>query len=130
MHHLKKVDFFWINRDQKSFEWFLTLLNQMETEQAQEELTVSEGKGKRFMDIHMYFTQALQKTDMRAVGLQVALDLLYKKVCLKGSKIISMLSFLFLFLLRLTIRPFLGLESSKEPFQCKMGSFTTKNAIK
>ena len=34
-------------RDQKSFEWFLTLLNQMETEQAQEEHTVSEGKGKR-----------------------------------------------------------------------------------
>ena len=87
VHHLKKVDFFWINRDQKSFEWFLTLLNQMETEQAQEELTVSEGKGKRFMDIHMYFTQALQKTDMRAVGLQVALDLLYKKVCFKGSKV-------------------------------------------
>ena len=52
----------------------------METEQAQEELTVAEGKAKRFMDIHMYFTQALQKTDMRAVGLQVALDLLYKKV--------------------------------------------------
>ena len=114
MHHLKKVDFFWINRDQKSFEWFLTLLNQMETEQAQEELTVSEGKGKRFMDIHMYFTQALQKTDMRAVGLQVALDLLYKKVCLKGSKVGFYFCFLF------TLCSGLG-RYYKEHFQYQMG---------
>ena len=52
----------------------------MEAEQALEEQTAEGKAGKRFMDIHMYFTQALQKTDMRAVGLQVALDLLYKKV--------------------------------------------------
>ena len=82
---LKKVDFFWINRDQKSFEWFLHLLNQMETEQALEEEAneyYTEGlkERQRFLDIHMYFTAALQRTDMRAVGLQVALDLLHKKV--------------------------------------------------
>lgn len=35
---------------------------------------------ERFLDIHMYITAALQKTDMRAVGLQLALDLLYEKV--------------------------------------------------
>ena len=34
----------------------------------------------RFLDMHMYITSALQKTDMKAVGLQLALDLLYEKV--------------------------------------------------
>ena len=36
---------------------------------------------ERFLDMHMYITSALQKTDMKAVGLQLALDLLHKKVC-------------------------------------------------
>ena len=36
---------------------------------------------ERFLDIHMYITAALQKADMRAVGLQLAMDLLYEKVC-------------------------------------------------
>ncbi len=35
---------------------------------------------ERFLDIHMYITSALQKNDMRAVGLQLAMDLLYEKV--------------------------------------------------
>ena len=34
MFNLRKVDFFWINRDQKSFEWFVNLLSQLEMEQA------------------------------------------------------------------------------------------------
>lgn len=34
MLNLRKVDFFWINRDQKSFEWFVTLLSKLELEQA------------------------------------------------------------------------------------------------
>ena len=34
MFSLRKVDFFWINRDQKSFEWFVNLLSQLEMEQA------------------------------------------------------------------------------------------------
>ena len=32
--------------------------------------------------MHMYVTSALQRTDMKAVGLQLALDLLHEKVCL------------------------------------------------
>ena len=36
MFSLKKVDFFWINRDQKSFEWFVKLLSQLEIEQAEQ----------------------------------------------------------------------------------------------
>ena len=33
----------------------------------------------RFLDMHMYVTSALQKTDMKAVALQMALDLVYEK---------------------------------------------------
>ena len=35
---------------------------------------------ERFLDMHMYITSALQKTDMKAVGLQLALELLHEKV--------------------------------------------------
>merc|ERR1739848_592123 len=73
-YHLKKVDFFWINRDQKSFEWFVKLLSQLEIEQSEQDGVMS-----RFLDMHMYVTSALQRTDMKAVGLQLALDLLHEK---------------------------------------------------
>ncbi|XP_054713586.1 NADPH oxidase 5-like [Uloborus diversus] len=71
--HLKKVDFFWLNRHQKSFEWFVNLLSELEVEQAQLR------EKDRFLDIHMYITSALNSSDMKAVGLQMALDLLYQK---------------------------------------------------
>ncbi|XP_076282347.1 NADPH oxidase isoform X2 [Lasioglossum baleicum] len=71
--HLRKVDFFWINRDQRSFEWFVNLLSQLEMEQA--ELGVAM---ERFLEMHMYITSALQKNDMKAVGLQLAMDLLHQ----------------------------------------------------
>merc|ERR1712008_500570 len=71
---LRKVDFFWINRDQRSFEWFVNLLSQLEIEQAEQG-----GAMERFLYMHMYITSALQKTDMKAVGLQLALDLLHEK---------------------------------------------------
>ena len=70
-----QVDFFWINRDQRSFEWFVNLLSQLEIEQAEQG-----GAMDRFLDMHMYITSALQKTDMKAVGLQLALELLHEKV--------------------------------------------------
>lgn len=73
--NLKKVDFFWINRDQRSFEWFVNLLSKFEIEQAE-----LGGAMERFLDMHMYITSALQRTDMKAVGLQLALDLLHEKV--------------------------------------------------
>ncbi|GAB0100610.1 uncharacterized protein DMENIID0001_166720 [Sergentomyia squamirostris] len=72
--NLRKVDFFWINRDQRSFEWFVNLLSQLEIEQAE-----LGGAMERFLDMHMYITSALQKSDMKAVGLQLALDLLHEK---------------------------------------------------
>lgn len=74
-----QVDFFWINRDQRSFEWFVNLLSQLEIEQAE-----LGGAMERFLEMHMYITSALQKTDMKAVGLQLALDLLHEKVSYWG----------------------------------------------
>ncbi|XP_071501185.1 NADPH oxidase 5-like [Diadema antillarum] len=70
---MQKVDFFWINRQQRSFEWFISLLNAIELEQA--EIPVS----GRFLDIHLYMTSALSPSDMKAIGLHVALDLIHKK---------------------------------------------------
>uniref|UniRef100_A0A7M4FQR9 NADPH oxidase 5 n=1 Tax=Crocodylus porosus TaxID=8502 RepID=A0A7M4FQR9_CROPO len=70
---LRKVDFIWINRDQKYFEWFVSLLTRLEMDQADEE------PGGRFLEMHMYMTSALGKNDMKAIGLQMALDLLAKK---------------------------------------------------
>ncbi|KAM6119395.1 NADPH oxidase 5-like [Pterocles gutturalis] len=70
---LRKVDFIWINRDQKHFEWFVSLLTQLEMEQAELE------PGGRFLEMHLYMTAALSKSDMKAIGLQMALDLLAAK---------------------------------------------------
>ncbi|KFP07259.1 NADPH oxidase 5, partial [Calypte anna] len=70
---LRKVDFIWINRDQKHFEWFVSLLTKLELEQAEEE------PGGRFLEMHLYMTSALGRNDMKAIGLQVALDLLAAK---------------------------------------------------
>lgn len=69
-----QVDFLWINREQRSFEWFVNLLTQLEIEQAEKG-----GLMERFLDMHMYITSGLQRTDVKAVGLQLALDLLYNK---------------------------------------------------
>lgn len=74
MFNLKKVDFIWINRDQKSFEWFVNLLSQLEMEQREHG-----GEMSRFLEMHMYVTSALQRSDMKAVALQLALDILHQK---------------------------------------------------
>lgn len=71
---LRKLDFIWINRDQKSFEWFLTLLSQIELEQS-----TCGGVLDNCIDFHMYMTAAQKKTDMKGIGLQIALDLIHEK---------------------------------------------------
>ena len=80
MQSLRKVDFIWINRDQKSFEWFLNLLSEMEAEQQEEEHSDFSNTNGRFLDLHLYFTQALARNDMRAVGMHLAMDLMHRKV--------------------------------------------------
>ncbi|XP_033725578.1 NADPH oxidase 5-like [Pecten maximus] len=74
---LKKVDFIWINRDQKCFEWFTSMLTELELEQA--ELDRSESGLNRIIDMQFYMTSVKDLTDMKGIGLQLAMDLLHKK---------------------------------------------------
>ncbi|XP_033725536.1 NADPH oxidase 5-like isoform X2 [Pecten maximus] len=76
---LKKVDFVWVNRDQKAFEWFVSLLTQLEVDQAEIETNGGPAGSHRIIDMHMFMTAAQKKTDMKGIGLQMALDLMHKK---------------------------------------------------
>ncbi|XP_058702990.1 NADPH oxidase 5 [Poecile atricapillus] len=67
---LRKVDFVWITRDQQHLQWFLSLLAQLEAQQAELE------PGGKFLELHLFMTSALGKGDVKALGLQLALDLL------------------------------------------------------
>ncbi|NXU97057.1 NOX5 oxidase, partial [Cettia cetti] len=67
---LRKVDFIWITRDQQHLQWFLGLLAKLEAEQAELE------PGGKFLELHLYMTSALGRADVKALGLQLALDLL------------------------------------------------------
>ena len=99
-----QVDFIWINRDQQHFEWFLDLLAALELQQEEQDPggeqdvehpkpQISPGNPKsilrhsrvplpcpgRFLELHLYMTSALGRSDVKAVGLQLALDLLAAK---------------------------------------------------
>lgn len=69
---LRKVDFVWINRDQKSFEWFIKLLAELEVSQANLE------QNERFLDIHIHLT-AIEKSKLKSIGMQLALYLVHEK---------------------------------------------------
>ena len=69
------MDFFWINRDQVSFEWFIDLLNELELEQAEKG-----GEMERFLDLHLYMTAMKDIESLEALGLQMALDSVYDMV--------------------------------------------------
>lgn len=75
---LRKVDFFWINKEQSSFEWFLQLLAQLEMEQA--EFNHNAMTKKNFLDIHLHITSFSPTKNPQAVALKLALDLMHKKV--------------------------------------------------
>lgn len=63
--HLRKVDFFWINRDQRSFEWFVNLLSQLEIEQAE-----LGGAMERFLDM---VTPRSFRRDSLIIGFKLSL---------------------------------------------------------
>ncbi|KAI0210947.1 hypothetical protein LSAT2_004288 [Lamellibrachia satsuma] len=65
---VKKVDFIWVNRDQKSFEWFVSLLAQLEM------LQTEQGSLGRILDMHLYMTAAKSAADLRGLSLQIALE--------------------------------------------------------
>ena len=68
MNSLKKVDFFWINRDQKSFEWFVNLLSELEMDMAE-----TGGALGRLLEMHMYITTGRVITNTGAVNYFVSL---------------------------------------------------------
>ncbi|XP_064645176.1 NADPH oxidase 5-like [Lineus longissimus] len=72
---LKKVDFIWINRDQQAFEWFTSLLTQLEKEL----MVLEDDESNRFLEMQMYMTRAVKRNDMTGVGLHMALELLHEK---------------------------------------------------
>ncbi|CAC5426805.1 NOX5 [Mytilus coruscus] len=71
---LKKVDFIWVNRDQRCFEWFTHVLKELETEQA-----LLSSKVDNLVDLHLFMTSAVKKSNMEGVGLQLALDLVHRR---------------------------------------------------
>ena len=54
------------------FEWFLSLLAQIELEEARQT------QFDRFLDMHLFITSAQSKTDLKGVGLQMALELIHQ----------------------------------------------------
>jgi NAD(P)H-flavin reductase/Ca2+-binding EF-hand superfamily protein len=61
---LEKVHFFWLNRDQYSFEWFVDLISELER--------IDE---KHLLDVHLCMTGG--RTGGTAVGLEIARELLH-----------------------------------------------------
>jgi hypothetical protein len=68
LYELRRVDFFWINRDQFSFEWFLKLLTKIEADERANKAF------HEFLKIHIYMTGAKTRRDIKGLGLQMALD--------------------------------------------------------
>jgi len=61
---LKKVHFFWLNRDQYSFEWFVSLLHELEKKDH-----------KGLLDIHLCMT--VGRAGATSLGLELARDLMH-----------------------------------------------------
>ena len=59
---LKKVHFFWLNRDAYSFEWFASLLSELESQD-----------DKMLLDLHIYMTGG--RAGAAAMGLEIAREL-------------------------------------------------------
>ncbi len=72
--NLRKVEFYWIVGDPTEVSWFLDLLTGIEIEQAK---VLS--NFPKFLDLHVYITRAVAKTDMCAVGLRIAMNLFHKR---------------------------------------------------
>ncbi|MBD2629331.1 EF-hand domain-containing protein [Trichormus variabilis] len=66
--NLQKVHFYWLNREQNAFEWFVELLSQIEIEDT-----------NKLFDLNLYLTGAQQKSDMKSSTLFVAMDLLHSR---------------------------------------------------
>ncbi len=68
---IKKVDFIWVTRDQRSLEWFISMLSQMEIDQKK--------NNQNFLETHLYVTSAHRQTDLKSIGLHMTLDVIYSE---------------------------------------------------
>ncbi|NJM66998.1 MAG: oxidoreductase [Acaryochloris sp. RU_4_1] len=66
---LKKVHFYWLNRDQSSFEWFLELLHRINLEDTY-----------GLFDLNLYLTGVTQRPNIQSVTLYTAMDLLHDQM--------------------------------------------------
>lgn len=66
---VKKVDFIWITREQRSLEWFISLLSQIEIEQRK-----NDDDCPLFLETHLYVTSARRQSDLRTIGLHITMD--------------------------------------------------------
>ncbi|CAF1293744.1 unnamed protein product [Adineta ricciae] len=70
---VKKVDFIWVTREQRSLEWFISLLARMEIEQ--QHLQQNSDKGP-LLEVHLYVTSAKSAADLKALNVYLSLDLI------------------------------------------------------
>jgi NADPH oxidase 5 len=63
---LKKVDFIWVNRNYKSFEWFIELLSKIELQQQNISEDDTEG---RFIRIHLFITSEKEDKEFKYIDL-------------------------------------------------------------
>lgn len=68
-----QVDFIWVTREQRSLEWFISLLAQMEIEQ--QRLRQNSDKGP-LLEVHLYVTSAQSAADLKALNVYLSLDLI------------------------------------------------------
>ena len=73
MMFIFKVDFIWVTREQRSLEWFISLLAQMEIEQ--QRLRQNSDKGP-LLEVHLYVTSAKSPADLKALNVYLSLDLI------------------------------------------------------
>ena len=71
--NVRKVDFIWITREQRSLEWFISMLSQMEMEQMKQRMS------ELFLETHLYVTSAKRQSDLRSINLHMTLDAIYSK---------------------------------------------------
>ncbi|XP_076452295.1 NADPH oxidase 5-like [Babylonia areolata] len=69
---LKKVDFIWINRDRRSFDWLLPILTRLEHDQSRE------GGSGHVIDMQIYLTSAPSREDVKGAVLQMAVDAAFR----------------------------------------------------
>jgi len=76
---LKKVDFIWITREQRSLEWFISMLSHMEIEQRKIMVNQKNCDENMFMESHLYVTSAKRQSDLKSISLHLTLDAIYSQ---------------------------------------------------